>query len=322
MTGRTDELEQFKQEIDLRVLAAEFGYWIDAKASSQSGTVMRDAAGGKIRIAKGTDGHFVYWNAHDTGDAGSCVDFVQRRTDDNLGQVRRRLRPLVGVSSLPASREASGPLPALRPIERDIAAIQRQVDAMRPLDRGRHDYLNNERRLPATLLADARFAGRIRVDDRSNAVFVHVNRSGVCGYELKNAGWTGFSSGGAKGLWASAVRPDDHRLVIAEAAIDALSYAALHGFDRTRFVSLAGQVSPEQVELVRGAIEKMPAGEVVLAMDNDAGGDALVDQFVEVFEMVARQDLAVRPDRPSHRDSDWNDELRAGTALRPSGPAP
>jgi hypothetical protein len=37
------------------------------------------------------------------------------------------------------------------------------------------------------------FAGRIRIDVRGNAVFPHIDRDGVCGYEIKNRSFTGSS---------------------------------------------------------------------------------------------------------------------------------
>jgi hypothetical protein len=73
---------------------------------------------------------------------------------------------------------------------------------MRPID-GRHDYLEHERKIPAHILTDPLFADRIRVDEHGNAIFPHFNlRDGLCGYEIKNRAFTGFASGGVKGLWA------------------------------------------------------------------------------------------------------------------------
>ena len=53
------------------------------------------------------------------------------------------------------------------------------------------------------LIADERFAGRIRIDNKGNAVFPHFDAEGLSGYELKNVEFTGFASGGAKALWLS-----------------------------------------------------------------------------------------------------------------------
>ena len=319
MVSRSDELERFKQEIDLRQLAAEFGFFIDQKASSPSGTVMRHSDGAKLRITRGHDRHFVYWNAHDERDSGSVIDFLQRRTGANLGEVRKKLRPWIGGSAMHSPPPPATKLPELVPIKRDIAAVQAQIDGMAQLEDGVHAYLNDERGIPPEILADPRFADRIRVDARSNAVFLHFNQDGACGFELKNrGGFTGFAKSGAKGLWPSLCAADDERLVFTEGSIDALSYAVLHGFERTRFVSLAGKPSPEQMILAASAIKKHPAGEIVLAFDNDEAGDRLIDTFTAMFEDSGRGDLALREHRPETRGADWNAALTAEIPPRPT----
>jgi hypothetical protein len=71
------------------------------------------------------------------------------------------------------------------------------------LEAGRHPYLENDRHLPAALLELMRFAGRIKIDAKGNAVFPHFDQQGLCGYKIKNRGFTGFARGGATGLWSS-----------------------------------------------------------------------------------------------------------------------
>lgn len=324
MTSRSQELERFKREIDLRQFAANHGYTVDHKASSASGTVMRGTDGTKIRITRGTDGHYVYWNAHDEADSGSIIDFLQNRKGANLGQARQQLRPWIGAAGTQSptpTRIIKEHLPELVPIERDLAQVQSQIDGMEELPGGLHAYLNHERGLPAELLADPRFTGSIRVDQRRNAAFIHTNQDGACGFELKNREFTGFSKGGAKGLWVSGCRKDDRALVFAEAAIDCLSYAALRGHAGTRFMSISGQPSPEQMELARLAIQKMPPGEVVLAFDNDEAGDQLTERFTDLFSDCQRADCTLRVVRAASRGWDWSDALRM-EQNRPEPPSP
>jgi len=134
-------------------------------------------------------------------------------------------------------------------IERAYAAMQ---------DAPSHPYLENERHIPPSLLQSSRFAGRIRIDARGNAVFPHFDRQGLCGFEIKNKSFTGFASGGTKGLWLSQEKPDDTRLIFCESAIDALSYAVLFPDDLARYASIGGQLSPQQCELMRSAAAGMP----------------------------------------------------------------
>lgn len=310
MNERAAELESFKTEIDLRHFAADWGYQLSPRESSTSGTVMRGSDGSKIRVTRGTDGHYLYWNCHDELDSGSIVDFLQKRSGANLGQVRQQLRSWIGKgwNALP-SPPPSWELSDLVPIQRDLAAVQAQADGMRQLVRGVHSYLNNHRGVPAETAANPRFCEKVRIDDRGNLAFIHINRDGISGFELKNHDFTGFSKAGAKGLFASTCYAEDHRLVFSEAAIDCLSYATLEGMHRTRFVSLSGQPSPEQLELARAAMVKLPSGEIVLAFDNDEGGDKLVERFTAMFGEIGREGLSLRVHRPETRGRDWNEEL-------------
>ena len=175
-----------------------------------------------------------------------------------------------------------------------------------------HAWLEEERAIPRSLLLDPRFAGRIRVDFRANAVFPHADQDGPCGYEIKNRGFTGFARGGEKGLWFSAARAGDTALVIAESGIDALSYAALHPDEAARYASTGGAMNPNQPALIAGAIEKLGQGaRLVIATDNDPGGRALADQIEALARQAGREDLVLIRDLPEGEDSDWNDVLRA-----------
>jgi hypothetical protein len=198
------ELETFKTSIDLRSYAAGLGYAWDRKESWRGSTVMRAPDGDKVIIKRDADGHFVYFSVHRDGDSGSIIDFIQQRRRLSLGAVRKELRSWSGTpaASLPS-------FPALPKTGRDRIGVETQFARM--LEARRHPYLENERGLPAPLLEDLRFAGRIRVDAKSNAVFPHFDRDGLCGYEIKNRGFTGFSAGGTKGLWSSHEEPGDAR---------------------------------------------------------------------------------------------------------------
>ncbi|MEO0852221.1 MAG: DUF3991 and TOPRIM domain-containing protein, partial [Cyanobacteria bacterium J06648_11] len=267
MMDRRNELEDFKTAIDLRFFAAHaFSYQLDRRASSPNSALMVGASGDKIIIARGQDGHHVYFAVGDHTDSGSIIDFCQKRGAGSLGEVRKLLRRYIGqaATALPERTRFGAPL---RPIERDMAAVRAAWEGMEPLEDGHHPYLNADRGLTQALLAQPRFASCIRRDARGNAVFAHLNRDGICGFELKNTSFTGFSKGGAKGLWASGTTQADTALVIAESAIDALSHAALHPSPTARYVSLAGQTSPEQLALVEAAMRKLPSGTVTLAFD-------------------------------------------------------
>jgi hypothetical protein len=174
-----------------------------------------------------------------------------------------------------------------------------------------HPYLERERGLPPALLALERFAGRIRIDDKGNAVFPHFDAEGLSGYELKNAGFTGFASGGSKALWMSHAMLDDARLIFTESAIDALSHAVLFPDDRARYASIGGKPSPQQLELIRMSVAAMARdSEIVSAMDNDAEGAKLSEVVRRAVVLTGRADLRFTVHEP-FGFKDWNDQLRA-----------
>lgn len=297
------ELESFKTEIDLRGYAAALGYGLDRKESWKGSSVLRHPNGDKIIVKRDHDGHFVYFSVRDESDNGSIIDFVQRRKAANLGQVRQELRPWLGKQGpFPAL------FPALQPTTKDRLAVERQYRLMQ--DVARHAYLEEERRLPVETLLSPRFAGRIKTDARGNAVFGHFDQDGLCGYEIKNTGYTGFARGGEKGLWLSHTEATDQRLVLCESAIDALSYAALFPAPDTRYASLGGQMNPKQPLLLKALLLKLPTdAEVIAATDADVDGCAYAQLIASLVSETSRTDLCFVRQEPT-AGKDWNDVLQ------------
>jgi len=324
MPTREDELEAFKTRINLSEYAAARGYEIDRKSTSRNSVCMRHPDGDKIILGMGADQHWIYFSVHDPADHGSIIDFVQARQRLNLGQIRRELRPwLDGCGGPPTSAlprpAASQYAQRLEPVPRDLVGVRARWAAAQ--DVSAHPYLCHERAIPTALLAAEPFRGRVRLDERGNALFPHWNEDGLCGFEIKNRGFTGFAPGGQKGLWGSRKRDSDRRLVIAETAIDALSHAALFGWADARFVSIAGQMNLQQPALLDQAMRKMPDGSVIVAaVDHDEGGDAIHTQIKTVFDGLRRPQIALERHHPPTPGQDWNDALRASVGQ--SGPVP
>ena len=245
-------------------------------------------------------------------DSGSIIDFVQNRQGGTLGDVRKELRTWLERSS-ELSRPAPGAyLSTLEPASKDLIEVRARYEAMKPLNVAGHPYLENERRIPADVFSNPRFFGRIRTDNHQNAVFPHWNQEGLCGYEIKNRNFTGFAPGGEKGLWGSRTSPDDTKLVIAETAIDALSYFVVKHPARARYVSTAGALNPIQPTLILSAVNKLPPrSEVILAMDNDHGGVQLAGKILTIFSQLDAGRCVLKTDLPPTPGQDWNDVLQA-----------
>jgi hypothetical protein len=234
---------------------------------------------------------------------------IERRQNLSLGAVRQILRPWIGR---PATSSQFPKLKSAGPDRMRVeGAYRRMVDAQR------FPYLEHERCVPAALLLSPRFAGRMRTDSRGNTVFPHFDAAGLCGYEIKNCGFTGFAAGGQKGLWFSHTQPADRRLILTESAVDALSYAALFpdAEDQTRYASLGGKPSLRQRALVQATIAKLPAGaEIVAAFDADDAGRQMVEVIREAVASVAgrggRSDLILKSQLPAKEGEDWNQVLQ------------
>lgn len=309
------ELDAFKRDIDLRQFAASLGYEMDRRESWRGSTVLR-RGGDKIVVKRCRNGHYVFFSVRDDRDNGTIIDFVQRRQNASLGAVRQILRPWVGQPAL-----ALPWFPVLQPSSPNRIRVESEYQRMR--DASRHPYLEHERALSAALLAAPRFVGRVRIDRRGNAVFPHFDRAGLCGYEIKNRGFTGFAVGGTKGLWFSHTQPDDRRLVLAESAIDALSHATLFpdAEDRTRYASLGGKLNSSQPALLEATIAKLPKqSEIVAAFDADDAGRMLVEvvsaSVIGVAIHYERTDLISRAHLPELEGEDWNQVLQNWTCQK------
>lgn len=302
-TTRDPELEAFKVHIDLRSYAADRGYAFDSKESWRGSSVMRHTNGDKIIVKIDHDRHYVYFSVRDESDNGSIIDFVQKRGGRSLGAVRQILRPWIGKAAAIPSL-----FPALIPTTKDRMEIERLFRMME--DAPRHPYLEKVRCVPLDLLSSPRFLGRIKRDKRGNAVFPHFDLEGLCGYEIKNEGYTGFSKGGEKGLWFSQTEKDDKRLVLCESAIDALSLAVLFPVDHTRYASIGGQMNPKQPALIKATMLRLPSdAEVVAAMDADGDGHRYAELVRQTVIETARDDLRFVLQEPDGV-KDWNDALR------------
>ena len=133
----------------------------DRRESSHNSAVMRHPDGDKVVIAKNENGDWIYFSIRDGGDNGTVIDFIQNRTGENLGHVRKTLRAWSG-SARPSVPEAAF-VRDLFPITRDRAAVMAawgQARACLSLP-----YLTS-RGLGPEVLGLPLFAGCVRVDDR------------------------------------------------------------------------------------------------------------------------------------------------------------
>jgi Toprim-like/Protein of unknown function (DUF3991) len=284
------ELERFKSEISLVELASLYGYELIKAKSSRYSVVMSHPDGDKVVISTDKDGHGIFFSVRDSA-SGSVIDFVKYMEGVNLGHARVKLRQYLAPGWLVQHSHVH-----YRPIAQEdsnVASLYAKWEGLAEYSGG---YLENRGLNPETI---ALFSDKIRLDARNNVCFRHGNEHSLTGWEMKNRGFTGFSTGGKKALFGCPVGSLDH-LIICESAIDAMSYYQLkkvNGF----YLSFGGSLSNEQIELLRWAIGRYDVP-VIVAADNDDRGDEYASLIATMRDDVIR-------DKPSDSAKDWNDQL-------------
>jgi len=301
MTRFRADFEQYKSMINLSEYASSLGYKKDKKLSSKNSVCMRNSANDKVIISvDSSSGHYIYFSVRDYSDNGTIIDFVANRKGKGWDSIISELSPW--VSSAP-------PISNINYYQKDILASAKDTQAIiNSLSQMKialaHHYLESVRGVNHKTLASTRFSGKVLIDSRKNAIFPHVDKNGACGYEMRNKNFKGFSTGGKKCLWTSNWFKTDQRLVICESAIDSLSYYQIKGFDNDRFFSTGGTSEKTFFDEILVPSIKYFKGDIVLAVDNDDGGDRFIQQIKEESSI---NDFVI--DRPSSRGYDWNKEL-------------
>jgi len=300
---RDDELARFKTDINLVAYCAGCGFELDEAESSGTSTIMRRGRE-KIGVAVDTDGHWIYSDLRNEGRGGSIIDFVQHTQNLNLGQVRKELRGAAGhIAQIPIAQRPRKPQ---RSSHSRQAVMHAYIKARST--GGTHDYLQNDRGIESSTLEDPRFSPMVKVDPRGNAIFPHYDEQGLSGYEIRGQDFKGFSKHGEKTIWHSANLEDAHEVIFVEGAINALSHAQLHPNPQAAYVSIGGQMSQQQKQLV-AKVMRDAAGRgavIVLATDADDAGEA----HAQALKALAPAGAKIERDRPQH-GMDWNEQTIA-----------
>src|ERR1700678_3608810 len=184
-------------------------------------------------------------------------------------------------------------------------------------------YLARKRFLPSAIIEAASAAGVLREGPAGSAWFAHFSGAGsVAHVDIRGPSFKGSLAGGAKSLFrmpaSVLIRP---RLVLAEAAIDALSVAAVESLRaNTLYAASGGGMGPSTIaalEALLTAMAALPGALFCSAADANGAGD----RFAERHKALAEQ-FAVRFERlrPSIDGGDWNDFLCARSEAKGSAP--
>lgn len=166
-------------------------------------------------------------------------------------------------------------------------------------------YLRHNRSLPWQVITAAIEADVLREGPYGSMWAKHADEAGaVIGWEERGPDWRGFSTGGAKALFRFG-KVDARRICVTEAAIDALSLAAIEQTPSdTLYVSTGGGWSP----LTAQSLETLASGEgawLVAATDNNVQGEVFADRLRQMADGAGCDFSRLRP-----QSEDWNEELK------------
>lgn len=292
MNTQPAELEAIKRDIDFVVIAEQHGYRLRGDKSTRKDKILEGPDGSKIVVSRSANGHWIYFSAIDQKDKGSVIDFVQKRTNCNLGEARKRLRPyLTGCQSTPQVAPAD---------DKDFLAIWRSLQPVNS------QYLSSRGITQATQ-SDPLFAGRLGIDQRGNACFPLITKDGLKGVARYNKGWKGIDEGSTRGIWSSNLLPFPFpvaqvQVVITESPLDSLSFQQIQRGGRYYHIATCGNLSNPQIEIIRYCIRVTGVKVVLSAFDDDSAGDRY---HADLVGAGIDSERIVPP-----RGKDWNEFLR------------
>jgi len=220
----------------------------------------------------------------------------------------RVLRGFAGIA--PASSVARH---ARRTAWADVPVAQRWA-RRRPLSHGSSAwrYLTGPRGLPEAILVAARITDAVGEGPHGSAWFAHRDGAGgLTGIEMRGPAWRGFSAGGGKTLFRLPGGSGRlSRVAVCEAAIDALSLAAIEGARRdTLYAATAGGMGPATEAALQQLLHGLSSDRfsiLIAATDADATGRRYAARLAALAAAAGvRFDAILPPDGLN----DWNDAL-------------
>jgi hypothetical protein len=295
------QLEAIRNTVSCAVVLEQAGFQVDRKESTRRAVKYR--RGGEIAIViHGGRG----WFDPLSDRKGDVFDLHAWLQPNHFAATLKAVGLLAGVQA----STPTWPAP-VRPA--CSSCIPKRWSSRPTLRQGSpaYRYLSDTRMIPRRILQRATLQQVIRQGPCGSAWFAHHDSHGkICGWEERGPQWRGFSSGGTKVLFpfgnAAAIR-----LCITEAAIDALSLAAIERerFD-TLYVSTAGGWSPATESAVRDLASHIEI--LVAATDHDSQGEVFADRLRRIAVAV---DCGFQRRRPCR--GDWNEDLVESLAGEP-----
>lgn len=288
--------DQIKENVTCAALLESRGWKVDVRESTRNAIKYRRGDGEIVVVIHKGRG----WFDPRSEAKGDVFSLAEHLGADGFTAAIKVVAQLVGfVPTEPVWQRA--PRKGTPP-----AAPQRWMERRRLL-RGSEGwaYLAEVRRIPEAVIEAAASAGKLREGPNGSIWAAHEDLNGdITGWEERGPAWRGFSNGGAKSLF----RFGDWnalRLCVTEAAIDAMSLAALEGCRADSvYVSTGGGWAPN-TELAIKTLASRAGATVLAATDANDQGDIYAARLRDIASAAGTPFLRLWPDAV-----DWNEHLR------------
>jgi len=289
------ELEELKGRVLCAAVLEKAGFAIDTKESTRRAVKHRRGSNIVIVIHEGRG-----WFDPLSESKGDVFSLIRHLDGVAFTEALTRAAELVGFR--PA--EPAWQRPRRQKL---MVSLAERWRARRPVRPGSTTwrYLRDERYLPDDVLRVASGEDRLREGPRGSLWAAHLDDQGaVTGWEERGPEWRGFSTGGTKVLFRVGA-PDGIRLCVTEAAIDAMSLAAIEGLRcDSLYLSTGGGWSPATQAALQ-TLAARPGSQLVAATDANSQGDAYAGRLREIAEAAGCDWFRLRPP-----GDDWNDALK------------
>jgi hypothetical protein len=291
------KLEDLRDRVPCAVVLEQAGFAVDLKESTRRAIKYR-RDGEIVIVIHGGRG----WFDPLSEAKGDVFSLIQHVEGFSFVDALNRVASLVGVNLQE---------PQWRRSVRDAApsaSIWERWDGRRKPWRGSPTwrYLSTDRNVPNEIIRAAVETNVLREGPYGSTWAAHVDDAGaVTGWEERGPDWRGFSTGGSKVLFRLGAK-DALRLCLTEAAIDAMSLAAIEGLrEGSLYLSTGGGWSPT-TEVALRKLAARPSAVLIAATDANSQGETFAGRLRDIADEVGCHWLRLTP--PAE---DWNDALRA-----------
>jgi hypothetical protein len=308
MTRHDPEIEELREKVHCAVvLERTLPCWkLDRKESTKLSLKYRRGKGEILIVSHAGRG---WWDP--TSDAKGDVFRLVQKLEPGLsfGDARQRVQALAGLSPCFSSADRAG---GRKEPDRPVAARwaeRKTVWSNTPAWR----YLKRQRGLSPAIIEATSMAGVLREGPLGSAWFAHFDGAGAVAHvDVRGPTYKGSLTGGVKSIFRLPLKgPPLPRLVVTEAAIDALSLAAIENLrDDTVYAATGGGMGPGTIGAIEALLIKIAVlPDALFCSATDANGPG--DRFADRHQSLARQfGIPFARIRPPIEGGDWNDVLR------------